>query len=197
MAPPYPTDNGHETRVVSGFRPSSFNIVCRRGKSRVGWIPRLKTVPELTLFVSPVMRLVITQEPTLAPILVSCFKIARMSAGRTPVLALACSAYLKASPKGIACASRSGKRAARILSARAFFSAANRWYSASLFLEIARSCFFSVSDWTTFFWAFSSSTLASVSASCFFSRSCLATSVSSFTPFITSTEFFTACLMEL
>ncbi len=65
------------------------------------------------------------QVPTLAPKLDSCCKIAKTIAALTPVFFSALFANSKAVPKGMAFVSRNWKRAALILSATAFFSAAN------------------------------------------------------------------------
>src|SRR3989344_1889040 len=74
MAPPYPkvAETGHETLVLSGSRPRLLIIDCTSGRSRAGWMPFENIVPELTLLVWPLLRLIMTQEPTLAPRLDSC-----------------------------------------------------------------------------------------------------------------------------
>src|SRR3989338_9246859 len=97
MAPPYPPlESGQDTLVVKGFLPKPSTMLCRSGKSLVGCIPFGKMVPELMPLVSPVVRLVMTQEPTFAPMLDYCCKIARTKAGRTPVFLAAFSAYKRA-----------------------------------------------------------------------------------------------------
>src|SRR3989338_4942385 len=86
IAPPQPTVQGHETGVPKESKPSFLVISRNGGTSRDGFITRLIAVPVFLPMPSPVEESFRKHEPIFSPNLDSCVKMARMSAGRTPVL---------------------------------------------------------------------------------------------------------------
>ncbi len=140
IAPPYPPGCGQDTGVVRQSRPSAV-IICSNGTvSRGTFIVPENGVPVFFPFPSPVSRLVIKHCPTFFPRSDSCDKIAKISAGRTPVMREAVFAFSYAVPKGIAPPPpASPNSSVRICAAVFCFSATTARYALSCPLVAARS----------------------------------------------------------